>query len=526
MLRNTHIITLIVVMSLVSCMHAQSNLDSLYSLLDHISRGSMISVDEGEIITIGNGSPADTFPGLGVFFVRLSTSGAVLSQSSFFEEGKLRFFDNLNDVCIRDSLAYTFVSGTSPQYVLIYNKFSGVLLDSVPVPSAFDPQGSILPVSLHRIDPNRLLLCAQATTNNVVETQLTVFNMHDMTMTHIRSSLPGFDEHIKDAHWIDGHIYMAGYVRSGSSLSENFRSMTTVVKMDTSGQVIWRYLSPPDSLRIFTTTAIVNQDGIVLVAQNFVRRYDLGNGVFRHVSRPGFAYINSDGALLWEKRVGAARYSSTSILNDVIECQDNTGFIGIGVQSNYDFSDYQLGLDTLPDGRPLQDDAIVVKISKAGAIQWTRNYSRSEGLFTNDRLKDIVDHPAGGYLISGDVAELSGDKPLVRTWLLHIDEYGCVVPGCHLPSATITPKADSITMLLYPNPASDHLNVFVRTEQSYTRYSIRIFDSLGHVVYERPHAMSELTYILDISDFLPGKYFIQLIDGHSILKTSGFVVQR
>jgi len=47
--------------------------------------------------------------------------------------------------------------------------------------------------------------------------QLTVFNMHDMTMTHMRSSLPGFNEHIKDAPWMDGHIYMAGYVRSGSS---------------------------------------------------------------------------------------------------------------------------------------------------------------------------------------------------------------------------------------------------------------------------------------------------------------------
>lgn len=481
--------------------YSQSQLDSAYVLLDHFSKGSMVAIDESDIIVIGNGT--DTFTNsLGVIFSRLNLEGELLTKTFFHQQGKERFFDHLNDVCIKDSIAYTFVSGSAPEYLMKFQKYTGRLLDTIIIPDAFDPDGGVLPVSVNWIDDHRLLLCSQIYVDGVAETQVTVFDSDDNSMRHTNNRYWGYNQHVREALWIEDKIFILAYLRKESPY---IASMSTIVKTDTFGEVEWRFISHEDSLRIRPNSMLATDDGGILFTQNFVKLYHDGNAYSRQL-RPGFGKIGPDGQLEWEQVAGAEKYYSLNDFYDLIAASDDGGFIAVGTQANFDFADYLNGVDTLPGGRYLQNDAIICKISHEGEILWTRYYSRVENLFSDDRFKCITRHPDQGYLISGEQVQYSPGEPLVRTWLIHLDQYGCLVPGCHeIVSTAEGGTGQEPDILIYPNPTSEMLFIY-QPDNKKVKY--QILDMQGRLMDVFSCSTGDMTKILDVSDYPAGVYVL------------------
>lgn len=79
---------------------------------------------------------------------------------------------------------------------------------------------------------------------------------------------------------------------------------------------------------------------------------------------------------------------------------------------------------------------------------------------------------------------------------------------------------------IYPNPASDILNVKINGLPYAGTFEIRIVNNLGVTMDMRIPATGENVQTLNISSLKSGLYFIQLVDGESVLAFQKFMVSR
>jgi len=79
--------------------------------------------------------------------------------------------------------------------------------------------------------------------------------------------------------------------------------------------------------------------------------------------------------------------------------------------------------------------------------------------------------------------------------------------------------ADYSYLRIYPNPASTELNIL----SGETISSIQIYDLTGKVIYTNPRVNSELIH-LDVTAFLPGIYFVRIINAKGNSKTEKIIV--
>lgn len=81
--------------------------------------------------------------------------------------------------------------------------------------------------------------------------------------------------------------------------------------------------------------------------------------------------------------------------------------------------------------------------------------------------------------------------------------------------------SDDITVSLYPNPASDFLNVTIKG--GLTKGSIKIFSALGTEIYA-----DELDNFkkIDLSDFKNNVYLVNIYSNDVLVQTTRFVVRH
>ena len=110
---------------------------------------------------------------------------------------------------------------------------------------------------------------------------------------------------------------------------------------------------------------------------------------------------------------------------------------------------------------------------------------------------------------------------------MKLDSFGCLVPGCQFIDATEETK-ESVTLLLYPNPARDYLNFFYRPApaQSSRDIRFRIIDASGMELQRFEAQSGEATYIVPLWHWPPGVYFLQLLREGVPVRTERFVVAR
>ena len=101
--------------------------------------------------------------------------------------------------------------------------------------------------------------------------------------------------------------------------------------------------------------------------------------------------------------------------------------------------------------------------------------------------------------------------PIQQGWIMKVDEYGCLVPGCQLTSSideVSTPFSPDVRV--YPNPANEFLHVFYQTTPGVPLGAVqfRIVDVLGREVTRFETNQSEMSFVLDVSGWVSGFYFL------------------
>ncbi len=126
---------------------------------------------------------------------------------------------------------------------------------------------------------------------------------------------------------------------------------------------------------------------------------------------------------------------------------------------------------------------------------------------------------------TGEMEEIVGESESIftpvenGTYIVRVfNEYGCFSdsePFEFIAESIEQNQNDSFTV--YPNPASDKLNVYFNTKSDEIK-QIKLFDSLGRMVTKRETSENQIT--IDLKDFAKGNYKIQIIDGTKKTKRS------
>lgn len=93
--------------------------------------------------------------------------------------------------------------------------------------------------------------------------------------------------------------------------------------------------------------------------------------------------------------------------------------------------------------------------------------------------------------------------------------------GLHAQSNSKVLDTDDITVALYPNPASEFLNVTVKG--GLTKGSIKIFSALGTEIYADDLDSFKK---IDLSDFKNNVYLVNIYSNEVLVQTTRFVVRH
>lgn len=110
---------------------------------------------------------------------------------------------------------------------------------------------------------------------------------------------------------------------------------------------------------------------------------------------------------------------------------------------------------------------------------------------------------------------------------MKVDEYGCLIPGCHLLDQLVEPSGNSnLEVAVYPNPTSDFLNFQLRGNIPKERGSFRVLNSNGQVLEVFPAETIESTFILRVSEWPSGTYFLQYVIEGEVLVSKKVIIMN
>jgi hypothetical protein len=278
-----------------------------------------------------------------------------------------------------------------------------------------------------------------------------------------------------------------------------------IIKTDSAGNEQWRKTIGGSYLDYYCVVANSN-DGNFLVGTihaigQFAPDYP--------ISQIRLMKINSGGVVLWDKLYGKATYFNQ--MGQVLIQGDGN----IIVSGSYlsDSSTVQYG----------ESYGYVLKTNSQGDSVWMREYYYFNGDANANRLYDIKQTPDGGFIACGEVDSLPAIPQSI--WVLKLDSFGCLVPGCQNVGMKEVILQDNEQLFVFPNPASTEINIRLPEKFRENAQQARIFDHLGREVLRQHLTAGEVTHAINIASLPTGVYYIRII-GNGISVVAGKVVKE
>jgi len=149
-------------------------------------------------------------------------------------------------------------------------------------------------------------------------------------------------------------------------------------------------------------------------------------------------------------------------------------------------------------------------------------------------INDIAEAPDGSIYMVGHVWGYSPPEypwNIERLWLLHVDEHGCLEPGCHLVGTEEIITHMTETMSVYPNPARDNCTIAFSLIEGYTapaQSQLKLVDMQGRIVRTIALSGAEVAggkVQVDLSGLASGVYVAHWMDGGRWMDSVKIVVE-
>ena len=293
----------------------------------------------------------------------------------------------------------------------------------------------------------------------------------------------------------------------------NFNCRTLLIKTDSLGNQQWQWLSPEGVLQDGAHAMIKTPDGGLVVASG--QGQEIGNNPNIHtlVWDALIFKLDADRNVVWSTPFRGGLPTGQTKLTEMVEATDCNGYVASGIFLEY-ISDVEW-----------YHTSWLVKVSPEGDSLWARRYTYFDGEFVAPEVYDMKATPDGGYVLVGLSRNVGLPAP---AWIMKVDSFGCLIPGCQLDDTTAVSGSPEQTarLAIFPNPASDFLHFELRPASITSTFTARILDANGKTITEIPAVSAHTTYTLPLWHWPPGVYFLQLLHDGVPVRTERFVVGR
>ena len=178
-----------------------------------------------------------------------------------------------------------------------------------------------------------------------------------------------------------------------------------------------------------------------------------------------------------------------------------------------------VGVQTLPDGSIIVSgtaknyghDAVILKLNSNGDSLWCKSYD-----FTPDpwdcQVNDLIITDDGGFMGVGFFSDQGGSG--WTAWMFKTDENGVI--------GFEKTVAELVEAKVFPNPARDNTTIEL-SEYLTNTAALKVYNSLGQLVLQRPLNKGEKAIKLDLKGFEAGVYFFEVVEEDGVLGSGKFV---
>ncbi len=282
-------------------------------------------------------------------------------------------------------------------------------------------------------------------------------------------------------------------------------------RYNSNGDSVWEFFTNPEDDFGSVSDAILDEEFIICSTSH--RRWE---PVDDHT--PRVLKIDTLGNIAWKTKIWNDDYDLGHRTRQLIKSHDGEGYV---IGGNH---------GTTVVGEPFSSSAFLAKVSTEGELMWQRKYKYFDLGNDQHELYDLRATSDGGFIFCGEAKGVDEDNPDVigpyqQGWLVKVDEYGCLVEGCHLSDNVSEIEMENKEYFkASPIPASDFLNIY-QTQQVSPLAIYELYDLQGRLIKAIPVADSGTTLMVDISDLNSGNYVLSLREGNQLLQQQKMIVQ-
>ena len=280
-----------------------------------------------------------------------------------------------------------------------------------------------------------------------------------------------------------------------------------IIKTDSLGNEQWRrYPGSPDYDDCYCIVRNSPDGNYIVGSQLGVEQFY--NSPYA-LSKTRVTKYNTSGNVLWDKTYGPKKlWNMTTQLyihpnGDIVTC------------GNYLPGDTLLNVDSY---------SWILKMNNVGDSIWMREHYLYNGSYCTNALQDVKPTPDGGYILVGKTDSFMYIPQ--SAWVLKVDSLGCAVPGCqYVGMKEVIIKNEELEM--FPNPASEVVNLKLPAFINQQVLEIRIFNQLGQEVLRHAVAPETPLLTIPIHALPPGTYFVRAITRDmSVTTTKKLIISR
>lgn len=303
-----------------------------------------------------------------------------------------------------------------------------------------------------------------------------------------------------------------------------------IIQLDSMGNLKWEWRSP--SPRESANAGLLITDSTIVVAAGYGIEYCDVPGEplsWCNIYWTGGAYQMDlkTRTKTWETSLSGGPHTikDDNQYFDIIQSIEKDGYLLCG--SGYDLPDPNCHqIDTI---KCWSSPGVIAKVANNGDSLWLRKFFGVIDVWESNTLFDIEITPDSSYSFVGAAYDpIPGEIQGQHGWVLKTDKFGCLVPGCHLVSSSKDNHKENTTtksvMKVYPNPATDILNVLI-TDKISSNATLYLINSLGQQIDSWTWFEEGATYIIPINRHAAGVYVLSMIQNNMIIDIETIIIK-
>lgn len=306
----------------------------------------------------------------------------------------------------------------------------------------------------------------------------------------------------------NGDIIVGAQRNNTNMAVEDYTYTTWIFGLNSQGGHQWSYFSPFGVLRDAANDMILLGDGSLLIASGIGTEYDWPSVNVVYFEKY-ILKLDPNKNKEWEMEFQGQYPSSLTRTSNLILTGDGSEFIAAGT-STYVY----------PSEDSLTRKGWLFKGTISGDSLWTREYVFLNNQRSSHTIYDIKETKDNRFIIAGESFDRTyQDSVPQQAWLLNVDQYGCLVPGCQLVGTKEVPLQE-MDLVIYPNPVADYLNFYLNADSGQIgKGQFQIMDMTGKQKALFDSHSPGTTFIVPVMDYPAGTYVLQYLE-RGIVKTS------